>query len=341
MEHDEIYMARALELARNALGETAPNPLVGAVVVKDGVILGDGWHHRAGEPHAEPLAIDSAGDCHGATLYVTLEPCCTTGRTPPCTERIIASGIRRVVFGVQDANPKHAGAAVKILQEAGIKVTAGCLEEQCREINQDFFWWIQKKRPFVTLKMAMTLDGKIATAQGESRWISGPEAQALVQKLRRAAGAVMVGGETVRKDNSSLLIHDPSAIRQPRRFVWTSRPLPPDAQMLHDGGPVPEIAKPQSQKEWLDFLRRLGEQNLVNLLLEGGGELASSAVRAGIVNQLHFFLAPKILGGRDSRPVVGGDNPLSLAEAIPLAQMKTQAIGQDILVTATPTNLVE
>ena len=340
MERDEFYMARALELVRNALGETAPNPLVGAVVVKDGVILGEGWHHRAGEPHAEPLAIANAGDCRGATLYVTLEPCCTTGRTPPCTKRIIEAGIKRVVFGVQDANPKHVGAAVKILSDAGIQVTDGCLQEQCRRINQDFFWWIQRKRPFVTLKMAMTLDGKIATAQGESRWISGPEAQAFVQELRRRAGGVMVGGETVRKDNSSLLIHDPTATRQPRRIVWTSRPLPPDAQMLHDGGPAPELAKPQSQEEWLTFLRQLGEQNILHLLLEGGGELASSALHAGIVNQLHFFVAPKILGGRGSRPVVGGDNPLSLTEAIPLAQMETQSIGNDLLITATPTNLI-
>ena len=324
--NDSKYMLEALEEAEKAYGICSPNPMVGAVVVKDGRIVGRGHNTIAGLPHAEPNALDDAGDAaRGATLYVTLEPCSTFGRTPPCTQRIIASGVSRVVIGALDDNPNHRGVGVGILRDAGIDVTCGVLEKEGRRKNEDFFWWITKKRPFVILKMAMTLDGKIATQSGDSKWVTGSKARSYVQWLRRGSDAVMVGGNTFELDKPSLTVREPDGwTRQPHRFVWTSRELKADGF---------EIAKPLSSEEWLAFLRRLGAENIKQLLLEGGGELAANALRAGIVNQIQFFIAPKILCGRGSRPVVGGDNPLKLAEALKINGMESKMIGDDLLVT--------
>ena len=329
------WMDEAIALAKKAYGLCSPNPMVGAVVVKDGVKVGEGYHHKAGEPHAEPNALDDAGeDAKGATLYVTLEPCSTYGRTPPCTERIKRSGVRRVVIGVLDVNPKHAGAAVAILQEAGIEVTVGVRENECRRMNEAFFWWIAERKPFVILKMAMTLDGKIAAANGVSQWISGPQARDYVQMLRRGADAVMVGGATALADNPSLLVRTPPDWPvQPRRIVWTSRQLPSTLKMMCDGGPRPETAKPTTFEEWQAYLRSLGSENVTSLLIEGGGELAANALRSGAVNKVVFFVAPKILGGRNSRPVVGGDDVSSLDNALYIKGMETASIGDDLLIT--------
>ena len=334
-QQDLQWMRQALDLARQARGLCQPNPMVGAVVVKNGKLVGQGYHHRAGEPHAEPNALANAGEeARGATLYVTLEPCSTYGRTPPCTQRILASGIARVVFGSTDANPAHRGAAVPILQAGGVQVEGGVLQDECDLLNEDFFWYIVHRRPFVTLKMAMTLDGKIATASGDSQWITGPESRSFVQELRRGAGAVMVGGSTVELDNPSLLVREPANWpRQPRRLVWSSRPVPANSRMLVDGGPAPERVKPVTAEQWQALLNDLGSQEVVSLLLEGGGELAAAALRANIVNKVCFFIAPKILGGRGSRPVVGGDNPLSLAEALPLQRTSIRTFGSDYLLT--------
>lgn len=335
LNEDCRWMDEAIALARKAHGLCSPNPMVGAVVVKDGLKVGEGYHHKAGEPHAEPNALDDAGDnARGATLYVTLEPCSTYGRTPPCTERIKRSGVRRVVIGVLDCNPKHAGAAVAILREAGIEVTVGVREDECRRMNETFFWWIRERKPFVTLKMAMTLDGKIATANGSSKWISGPQARDYVQMLRRGADAVMVGGSTALIDNPSLLVRTPSDWpAQPRRIIWTSRDLPPTLAMFGDGGPMPETAKPTTYGEWDAFFRKLASENVTSLLLEGGGELAANALRSCAVNKVVLFVAPKILGGRNSRPVVGGDDVPSLDEALRLLGMETSLIGDDLLIT--------
>lgn len=335
-DNDRYWMKRALDLAQLACGLCSPNPMVGAVVVRNGELVGQGYHHCAGKPHAEPNALDDAGEAaNGATLYVTLEPCSTYGRTPPCTERIIRSGIKRVVIGAMDSNPAHCGAGVKILQDAGIEVATGVLERECTKINEAFFWWISQRKPFILLKMAMTLDGKIATAGGSSRWISGSAARDYVQGLRRWCDAVMVGGATARTDNPSLLVRTPKDwTRQPRRLVWTSAPaLPPDLTMMCDGGPAPELAKPVTAPEWDAFLRRLGAENVTALLLEGGGELAATALRAGAVNKVAFFVAPKILGGRGGRPVVGGFDPDSLDDALMLDDMETEKIGNDLLIS--------
>lgn len=333
---DNQWMRRALRLARRGCGLCSPNPMVGAVVVRDGVAVGEGYHHRVGEPHAEPNALDAAGDAaQGATLYVTLEPCSTWGRTPPCTQRIIRAGVRRVVIGTLDANPAHKGAAISILQHAGITVDCGILDTECRALNEAFFWWITTRKPFVILKMAMTLDGKIATEGGDSKWITGEPARRMVQSMRRRADAVMVGGATVLADQPSLMVRQPAHWpRQPRRLVWSSMSkLPPSTRMLSDGGPAPELLKPQTTLEWQAVLTRLGAENVSTLLLEGGGELAAAALKAGIVNQVAFFVAPKILCGRNSRPVVGGDNPVSLSSAISLYNMNARKIGDDILLT--------
>ncbi|MCR5381026.1 MAG: bifunctional diaminohydroxyphosphoribosylaminopyrimidine deaminase/5-amino-6-(5-phosphoribosylamino)uracil reductase RibD [Lentisphaeria bacterium] len=335
MTNDESYMKEALKEARKGWGLTSPNPMVGAVVVRDGVIVGRGYHHGAGLPHAEPNALaDAGGRTVGATLYVTLEPCCTYGRTPPCTEAIKKAGIRRVVVGCTDCNPKHAGRGLAILHEAGIDVVSGICEKECLELNAAFFWWISTGRPYVRLKMAMTLDGKIATAGGDSKWITGTAARRYVQKLRRGSDAIMVGGETVRKDDPELIVREPKGWnRQPVRIVWTSKPsLPDGCKLLNgNGGPV-ELAKPMARHEWLSFLKKLGGRGMMSLLMEGGGELAGCALKAGIVNEIDFFVAPKILGGRGSRPVVGWENPSSLAESLAVKELRMRRFGDDLLV---------
>ena len=219
------YMRLALRLARRAFGATSPNPMVGAVLVKRGEIIGRGWHHRAGEPHAEIEALRDAGrrgfNPKGATLYVTLEPCSTHGRTPPCTEAIIAAGIKHVVVGATDPNPRHRGRAFKILRRAGIAVTPGILADECARLNESFNHWIAHRTPFVTVKAAMTLDGKIATASGESKWITGPLARAYAMKRRQGADAILVGINTILADNPSLTVRPPTA--QGRRAAAADR----------------------------------------------------------------------------------------------------------------------
>ena len=337
---DILWMQRAIEQAKLGFGLTSPNPIVGAVVVNDGQLIGQGYHHKAGTPHAEPNALDDAlrnapDAVKGATLYVTLEPCSTYGRTPPCTKRIIEEGISRVVIGALDRNPLYCGVAVKILQEAGIAVQTGVLADECEKMNESFFWWITQKKPFVLLKMAMTLDGRIATVSGSSQWITGSAARDKVQEMRRWADAIMVGGATVLADNPSLTVRSPANWpRQPKRFVWSSRKqLPPDCKLLTDGNPPPELVKPVSPEEWEQFLLELGKRKITALLLEGGGELAAAALHAGAVNKVAFFVAPKILGGRNARPVVGGIDALSLDDALPLDNFQAEPIGNDILLT--------
>lgn len=341
---DNYFMRLAFRQALRGWGLCSPNPLVGAIVVdRLGRIVGRGYHHRAGSPHAEPLALQGAGSqAVGGTLYVTLEPCSSWGRTPPCTEQIIKAGIKRTVIGCLDANPVNQGKAAEILQQAGVAVSRSNLEKECLRLNEAFFWWITQKRPFVTLKMAMTMDGKIATANGNSQWISSKQARMKVQQLRRWADAVMAGGKTVRTDNAALTVRTPpNWPRQPKRIVWTANhELPADAKLwLADPQQPPMFAKPLTTDEWLQFLSDLGQQNITSLLLEGGGELAGAALQAGIVNKIIFFVAPKILGGRDSRPVVGGYSPSLLSEAIELRDRQCRELGPDLLITGYCSNV--
>jgi len=338
LPEDAAWMRRALALARRAWGRTSPNPLVGAVVVRDGALAGAGWHRRAGTPHAEVHALAAAGAAaRGATLYVTLEPCCTTGRTPPCTETILRAGIRRVVVGCADPNPQHAGRGLEQLRAAGIEVVCGVEETACRRLNEAFFHWITTGRPFVLLKMAMTLDGRIATAGGESQWITGPPARARVQRLRQGADAILVGGETVRRDDPALMVRTPQRWwRQPRKLVWTRRPpesYPAALKIWADPANPPEFAHPATAAEWDALLRNLGGRGVTALLVEGGGELAGALLRAGAVNRVEFHVASKLLGGRGSRPVVGGPDPAYLTEALPLRELETRRLGEDVLIT--------
>ncbi len=337
------YMRRALTLARRGWGRTTPNPMVGAVVVQNNEIVGTGFHARAGRPHAEVEALAAAGEqARKATLYVTLEPCSTTGRTPPCTKAIIEAGIRHVIIGCLDTNPAHAGQALKILAQHQIDVTVGVLKEQCQELNEAFFCWTRHGRPFVLLKMAMTLDGKIATPEGDSKWITDTAARRHVQRLRQWADAIMVGGETVRLDNPQLTVRTPrNWWRQPPRLVWTRTP-PEEMRTLplwQEGGTAPEAVAPQSPAEWQKLLIALGARQITALLIEGGGELAAAALQAGIVDKVAFYIAPKILGGRNSRPVVGGAAPSAMAEALPLRRVTHKCIGNDLLITGYLTNV--
>ena len=330
----EKYMLEALELAEKGWGQTSPNPLVGAVVVKHGKIIGRGYHHRAGEAHAEVNALHDAGKkAQGADIYVTLEPCSTFGRTPPCTQAIIDAGIKRVFVGSVDPNPAHAGKGLEILREAGIETASGIEKQACDKLNEAFFCWITSGKPFVILKMAMTLDGKIATAGGESKWITGPAAREQVQHLRKWCDAIMVGGETVRQDSPGLIVRGIDTVwKQPQKLIAT-RSMDDNDLLKYFPDKSARAVRCSSSAEWHDLLIELGKENITGLLIEGGGELAAEALNAEIVDKIEFHIAPKILGGKDSRPVVGGENPLTLEDAKFLRDYKLEIVGDDIIVS--------
>jgi diaminohydroxyphosphoribosylaminopyrimidine deaminase/5-amino-6-(5-phosphoribosylamino)uracil reductase len=333
MTTDDRFMRKAVSLALRAWGRTSPNPLVGAVVLDaEGQQVGAGYHRKAGTEHAEVHALADAGEAaRGGSIYVTLEPCSTAGRTPPCCEAILAAGLRRVIIGNLDPNPKHAGRAVKLLEDAGLEVIHGVEPDRCALLNESFYCWIRHRRPYVVLKMAMTADGKIATASGQSQWITGPGSRSLVQRFRQWSDAIMVGGETVRRDNPQLLVRSPQKWPcQPLRLVASRRGELGDAELLSDGRSEARIVNPT---DWPRFLADLGAEGITALLVEGGGELAASMLQANVVDKVAFFIAPRILGGRDSRPVVGGDSPASLADALDLRSPQMQRSGDDFLLT--------
>ena len=360
-------MRLALRLAKNGSGQTSPNPMVGAVLVKRGKIIGRGWHRRAGLPHAEIEALRDAqknnfSPC-GATLYVTLEPCSTHGRTPPCTDAIISAGIKRVIVGATDPNPKHAGKGLEILRRAGIKVLHGILADECKKLNEAFNYWIVHRTPFVTIKAAMTLDGKIATASGESKWITGEKARACGMKLRQGSNAICVGINTILADDPSLTFRKRKAEsgkqKQLRRIVLDSLARTPlNAKIISDefvglttivvskNAPKNRVTKlaekvnvlvaplinSKLNLNWL--LKKLGSENVTSLLVEGGGEVDASFLLGGFAQRVAFFYAPKILGGRDARKAVAGDGVENLNEAIRLREIKWQKLGDDLLMMA-------
>ena len=335
---DTHYMQEALALAKMGWGRTNPNPMVGAVVVSpEGTVIGRGYHARAGEAHAEVNAVQEAlrrhGSCRGCTVYVTLEPCCTTGRTPPCTQLLIDNGVSRVVVGALDPNPKHAGQGIEILENAGIECITGICQDECIELNRPFFKYITTGKPFVILKMAMTLDGKIATPEGSSKWITGIEARRRVQQLRRLSDAIMVGGGTLRADSPGLTVREPEDWPfQPRRLI-ASRTMDDDevAAFFPDGN-VERVA-PESPEDWQALMEKLGKEECMALLIEGGGELADTVLKAGIVDYVEFHIAPMLLGGRESIPVLGGNNPGELADALRLQRVKVTQYGTDIAIS--------
>jgi diaminohydroxyphosphoribosylaminopyrimidine deaminase / 5-amino-6-(5-phosphoribosylamino)uracil reductase len=366
-------MRRALALARRGYGTTSPNPMVGAVLIKKGKVIGQGWHHRAGQPHAEIEALRQAQSRglspQGATLYITLEPCCTHGRTPPCTQAIIDAGIQHVVIGATDPNPAHRGKAYQILQRAGIGVTHGILQAACEQLNEAFNHWIVTGQPLVTVKAAMTLDGKIATAAGESKWITDAPAREVGLKLRRGSDAILVGVNTVLADNPSLTARALKGrasfeTHQLRRIVLDTRARTPlnskivtDQQAEWTTVVVSKLAAakrvaalarkvnvieaplvkgvagpPQIQLRWL--LKRLGVENVTSLLVEGGGEVNASFLLARLAQRVAFFYAPKILGGRKSRKAVAGQGILRVADAIRLTEAAWRRAGSDLVLTA-------
>lgn len=374
---DAGFLRLALRLAQRAYGFTSPNPMVGAVLVKRGRLIGQGWHHRAGTPHAEIEALrDAARRGHSpkdATLYVTLEPCCTHGRTPPCTNAIIAAGIRRVVAAATDPNPAHAGRGFGVLRRAGVEIAHGLLAAEATRLNEAFNHWIVDRTPFVTIKAAMTLDGKIATASGESKWITGERSRVLAMRLRLGADAVLVGVNTVRADDPSLTVRNQKAevrrqklegggqkvLKPVRRLVLDSRARTPlTAKLVSDefaglttvfvGREAPArrvaalakrvsvIAAP-TRDGLLDLrwiLRRLGRENVTSLLVEGGGEVNASFLEQGPAHRVAFFYAPKILGGRASRKGVAGQGFGGWPQIPRLRDLEWRRLGEDLFLTA-------
>ena len=349
-------MRLALALARRGLGLTSPNPAVGALVVGNGKVMGKGWHRRPGEAHAEVLAIQnfhhvkrgkklspaSGGqgiqNLRDATLYVTLEPCCTFGRTPPCTDAIIRAGIRRVVVGATDPNPKHAGRGLKIMRSAGVMVTTGVLEEECQKLNEAFNKWITTGLPFVIAKAAMTLDGKIADKNGHSKWITSLQSRLTSHQLRAQVDAILVGAQTLRSDNPRLTARSRGAqrardsgqaVKQPWRIILTrSGRLPRKAHVFND--PWRERTLVAQNKSWPSLLRTLGRWDITSLLIEGGGKTLASAFEAGVVNKVVFFYAPKLIGGLRAITAVEGNGMLP----IQLERVRWRRTGKDLMVEA-------
>ena len=369
MTPDEQFMVQALRLAKRAYGQTSPNPMVGAVLVQDGEVIGRGWHHRAGAPHAEIEALADAArrqrSVSGATVYVTLEPCCTHGRTPPCTEALIRAGVSRVVVAAVDPNPRHAGQGLVRLREAGITVDSGVLEAESNRLNEAFNHWIVHRIPWVTAKSAMTLDGKIATASGQSKWITGPKSRAHAQRLRLGVDAVLVGVETVLADDPSLTVRTQPGFRRPawhpvklRIILDTRARTPLESRLVSDDGRastlivVSELADPariaalqarvtviraperdgRIDLAWL--MPELGRMGVLHLLVEGGGTVLASFFEAGLVHRIAFFYAPRILGGEESRRSVAGQGFRSLAEAPSLTDVESRRFGEDLFITA-------
>jgi diaminohydroxyphosphoribosylaminopyrimidine deaminase/5-amino-6-(5-phosphoribosylamino)uracil reductase len=352
-------MRQALDLAATAHGRTSPNPMVGAVIVRDGQVVGMGYHHRAGEPHAEVLALRQAGDrARGACLFVTLEPCSHFGRTPPCATAVAEAGIAEVYAAIEDPNPLVAGAGLRYLAERGVRVHTGLLEPEARRLNEGFVKRVATGLPFVEIKVAMTLDGKIATASGRSRWITGEAARDWVRTRRDQADAVLVGANTVRLDNPQLTVRPaPPDGRQPLRCVITaSGNLPADSALLTDGGrtvvfgpgpcvSVTDEGRVTSERLWdssLDAqndlagaLRWLAEQGMNDVLVEGGAQMNAGLLRAGLVDRVSAFVAPKLFGGGGP----GGFGELLVedpAEAIRLADLEVERIGDDWLFRGRP-----
>lgn len=353
---DERYMRRALELARRAEGRTAPNPAVGAVIVQDGVIVGEGFHPAAGEGHAEIFALRQAGAAaQGATLYVTLEPCCHSGRTGPCTTAVITAGIVRVVAGCRDPNPKVAGGGFEQLQAAGIEVESGLLGVECRRLIASFAKHIRTGLPYVTLKAGITIDGAVATASGESQWITGAESRLAVHHLRDTHDAIMVGIGTILADNPRLTTRLPQGGgKNPLRIVVDSTlRTPSTAALLAEVGQIlilTTVAASASDAERLrgenveilcvagnagavdlpEAMRQLGARGIQSILLEGGGRLHHGALHAGIVDRLCVFIAPLLLGG-SGIPLFSGQGVSNLKDAFRLQQLHVERYGDDLL----------
>ena len=363
---DRDYMQRAIELARRGEGWVNPNPLVGAVIVKDGRVIAEGWHHKYGELHAERDALRALKEpAEGATIYVTLEPCCHYGKQPPCTLAIMEHGISRVVIGSRDPNPLVAGKGVRMLREHGITVVEDFMREECDALNPVFFHYITTGRPYVKMKYAMTADGKIATKTGASKWITSEEARELVHDWRNACRGIMAGIGTVLADDPLLNCRRPGG-RDPVRIICDSRlRIPEDSQICRtaqkyetivacalseDADRRPEEMRAKAERlrqqgvevwsvpaqdgsvDLKELVKRLGKRGIDSILLEGGGTLNESALRAGIVQEVNAFVAPKIFGGKARSPVEGTGVEVP-QEALQMEMKQVRQVGKDLLIT--------
>ena len=357
---DRKFMEYALTLASRARGRTSPNPMVGAVIVREGEIVGKGYHQKAGEAHAEIHALNQAKELtEGTTMYVTLEPCCHWGRTPPCTESVIRAKIADVFVAMKDPNPQVAGNGIRQLEEAGIRVQVGLCEAESRQLNEVFIKYITTQCPFVILKSAISLDGKIATASGESQWITSEASRMKGHEVRSQVDAILVGVGTVLKDNPSLTTRLPERENEdPIRIIVDSRgrtPLeakifnpesnagtliavtanaPPEKiEALKSAGADVLIIQEQEGRVCLSgLMQELGRQEITSVLIEGGGEVNAAALQAGIVDKLMFFIAPKLIGGKNAPGPIGGVGIARLAEAFKLRNTNLSQIGADFLI---------
>jgi len=355
-------MLRALELA--CKGKTTPNPKVGAVLVKNNRIIAEGFHARAGGPHAEVVALRKAGNkAKGADLYINLEPCCHVGRTPPCTDAIIQSGVSRVFAGMKDPNKLVQGKGVRALKASGIKVSLGLMQKDCEKLNEVFVKVMKTGMPFVTIKTAMSLDGKIATRQGDSQWISGVESRNFVHELRNQNDAILVGTNTILKDNPQLTCRlKKGQGNHPARIILDQKNkvplkakvfansktqqviyvcgsgLTPKREKFFASGNI-EILKVKTQKSGFDLkhlMKLLVQRDLTSVLIEGGSEINSSALTAGIVDRIFAFISPILVGGQQAPGPIGGKGVAKIAKAMKLKNMRVVQMGKDLMVEAEP-----
>lgn len=354
---DNDYMKIALQLAEKGCGFTAPNPMVGAVIVKNNKIIGEGWHQKYGEMHAERNALAACTESPaGAVMYVTLEPCCHQGKQPPCVDAIIEAGIKRVVIGSEDPNPLVRGKGIKILKEHGIAVTEHVLSEECRQLNEVFFHFIQTKRPFVVMKYAMTMDGKIATRTGASKWITGKTARQHVAWQRHRYTAIMVGVGTVVADDPLLTCRMEGGKNPIRIICDTSLQTPVTAQVVQTANQIPtilatccqnqerqriykksgcqilQVHKKEGHVNLQHLMKLLGEKKIDSILLEGGGTLNWAAISDGIVQKVQAYIAPKLFGGKDAKTAIEGEGIEISSEAIRLKNSHIISLGDDVLI---------
>jgi len=364
MDSDERYMWMALDLARQGWGKTSPNPMVGAVLVKNGEVVGTGFHAKAGEPHAEIIALQEAGEkARAATLYTNLEPCCHYGRTPPCTDAIIKAGVRKVVIATYDPNPVVSGRGVQKLKDAGIKVKVGVLEEKARRLNEVFFKYITTKKPFVVVKTAMTLDGKIATSTGKSRWITGEKSRKFVHRLRSMSDGIMVGINTVLQDDPLLTVRLEGEKRVgPVRVIVDSKGrLPLDSKIVKTSRETKTVLAttelaPQDKLEKLralgveilvlpgkngrvdlqELMLALGKKEISVLLVEGGGTLNYSLLTENIVDKIYLFIAPMLLGGQQAPTPLEGVGISEIEDSWLVEKMEMKQLDKDLLIIGYP-----
>lgn len=354
---NEIYMKRALELAKKGIGKVNPNPLVGAVIVKNGEIIGEGYHECYGEAHAERNAVKNAvKDVEGSTIYVTLEPCTHYGKTPPCVDLIIEKKFKKVVVGMLDPNPLVAGKSIEKLKNNGIDVVVGIMEEECKEINEVFLKYITEKIPFVLLKSGISLDGKIATVSGESKWITSKKSREDGHFLRNRLSGIMVGVNTIISDDPELTCRVKNGRNPIRIVVDTNLRIPLESKVVKNndgrtivattkradetkkknlinlGVKIIEVSEKESRVDLKELMVKLGQESLDSILIEGGGTLNFSALKEGIVDKVRFYIAPKILGGENSKSAIAGIGFSQLEEAVKLNNVTYRQIGDELVV---------